>query len=119
MPIGCSKHSKENRPLPTHYRTPLAVWQFGGDLTLVGLSGEVVGEYVPLFQAALGHRRLWLAAYCNDFFGYLPTASVLAEGGYETRGLITEVGYFAPEAERALVTKVQQLAQKAGRKMPD
>ena len=82
------------------------------------ISGEVVGEYVPLLQAAVGHQRLWLAAYCNDFFGYLPTASVLAEGGYKTRGLITDVGYFSPEAEHALVTKVRQLARKAGRKVP-
>src|SRR5437660_4696837 len=28
--------------LPTHYACPVTVWQFGDDLTLVGLSGEVV-----------------------------------------------------------------------------
>ena len=31
-----------------------AVWQFGNDLTFVALSGEVVGEYVPLLTEALG-----------------------------------------------------------------
>jgi hypothetical protein len=27
--------------LPTHYSTPVSVWQFGSDLTLVGLAGSV------------------------------------------------------------------------------
>src|SRR6185295_9076793 len=31
--------------LPMHYRAPLEVWQFGSDLTLVALSGEVVVDY--------------------------------------------------------------------------
>jgi len=34
--------------IPTHYRAPLALWQFGQDLTLVAISGEVVSDYVPL-----------------------------------------------------------------------
>ena len=30
------------KPLPTSYRTPVALWQFGGDLTFVALPGEAV-----------------------------------------------------------------------------
>jgi hypothetical protein len=26
---------------------------------------------------------VWVAGYCNDMFGYLPTRRVQAEGGYE------------------------------------
>src|SRR5262249_48070786 len=52
--------------LPTTYSCPLAVWQFGDDLTLVGLSGEVVVDYVALLEKALGPNKLWIAAYCND-----------------------------------------------------
>ena len=55
-----------NEPLPTEYAAPFAVWQFGGDLTLVALPGEVVNEYVPLLESVLGHRKLWIAAYAND-----------------------------------------------------
>src|SRR5262249_14356069 len=58
--------------VPTHYPCPLTVWQFGRDLTLVGLSGEVVVDYVPMLEKALGPNQLWVAAYCNDVFGYLP-----------------------------------------------
>ena len=106
--------------LPTHYTCPLTVWQFGRDLTLVGLSGEVVVDYVPLLEKALGPNQLWIAAYCNDVFGYLPSARVLGEGGYETRGLYSGgAGFFDAKAEEVLVRKVRELAREAGRKVGD
>lgn len=107
---------KAGETLPTQYRAPVVVWQFGGDLTLVGLPGEVVVDYVRLIEEAVGPLKLWLAAYCNDTFGYLPSARVLREGGYETRGLYHGgIGYFAPEAQEAMVGKVRELAGQAGR----
>jgi hypothetical protein len=105
--------------LPTRFACPFTVWQFGGDLTLVGLPGEVVVDYVSDLEKVLGPNRLWLAAYCNDVFGYLPSARVLREGGYETRGLYAGgIGRFAPEAEQVVVSAVRDLARKAGRKLP-
>jgi len=65
---------EKGESLPSHYDAPLAVWQFGNDLTLVALSREVVSGYVLATQNAIGHRKLWIGAYCHDFFGYLPTA---------------------------------------------
>src|SRR5262249_23261827 len=103
--------------LPAHYRAPVAVWQFGDDLTLVGLSGEVVVDYLSLLEKALGPNQLWVAAYCNDFFGYLPSARVLAGGGYRERGLFGG-GFFAPTAQDTLVEKVRELARKVGRNLP-
>ena len=85
--------------------------------TLVALSGEVVVEYVKLIEEALGPNRLWVAAYSQDVYGYLPSARILREGGYETRGLYSGgLGQFFPAAEGVLVAKVRQLAQEAGRK---
>jgi neutral ceramidase len=105
--------------LPTEYSCPVAVWQFGDDLTLVALSGEVVSDYVHLIEDALGPNRLWIAAYSNDVYGYLPSARVIREGGYETRGLIYGgIGNFAPDAQDVLVAKVRELATSVGRKLP-
>ena len=101
------------------YEAPVAVWQFGTNLTLVGLSGEVVVDYVTLLADAIGPLQLWTAAYCNDVFGYFPSARVLKQGGYECRGLYTEPGFFTPAAQDILVAKVRELAQRAGRKLPD
>ena len=109
----------KGEPLATEYSAPIAAWQFGDDLTLVALPGEVVNEYVPLVEAAIGHRKLWIAGYANDCFGYLPTARVLAEGGYETRCLYTVPGVFPPEVEQVVLAKVRQMAEKVGRTVPE
>ena len=108
----------EGKLLLTEYRAPIALWQFGDDLTLVGLSGEVVSDFVPMIGRAIGPDGLWIAAYTNDSFGYLPSAKILSEGGYETRGLIPEAGFFSAAAEKVAVAKVREMAEKAGRKLP-
>jgi neutral ceramidase len=113
------KRLDRGETLPSHYTCPFTVWQFDQDLTLVGLPGEVVVDYVHFVEEALGPNQLWVAAYCNDVFGYLPSARVLREGGYETRGLYTGgIGLFDPKAEQVVVAKVRELAEKAGRKLP-
>jgi hypothetical protein len=100
----------------THYKCPLAVWQFGDDLTLIALSGEVVVDYAIYLEKALGPNKLWIAAYCNDVYGYLPSAHMLKEGGYETRGLYTGgVGLFDAKAQDVLIEKVCELAKQVGR----
>lgn len=104
----------QNEPNAEKYAVPIAVWQFGEDLTLVALPGEVVSDYVPLIENAIGHGRLWIAGYCNEVFGYLPSAKVLSEGGYETRG-VYGVGFFAPEVETVVVEAVRRLANQVGR----
>jgi hypothetical protein len=106
------------KSLPASYRAPVGLWQFGQDLTLVAMPGEVVVDYAHAVEKAIGPLNLWPAGYCNDYFGYLPSARVLDEGGYETRGLNSGQGWFAPGAEAALVSKVRELAQKAKRPMP-
>jgi hypothetical protein len=107
----------QGQKLPTHYAAPLTVWQFGNSLTVVGLPGEVVVDYVTMLEKSLGPNQLWIAGYCNDVFGYLPSARVLAEGGYETRGLYSGgVGLFDASAEDVVVRSVRALATKAGRK---
>jgi hypothetical protein len=73
-----------------------------------------------LLERALGPNQLWVAGYCNDVFGYLPSARVLQEGGYETRGLYSGgAGFFAAGAEGVVVRTVRELAKKAGRKLPE
>ena len=101
--------------LPTTFNVPLAMWQFGDDLTLVGLCGEILVEYVTLSEQILGPLNLWVAGYCNSLFGYLPTPKVLEEGGYETRGLYLGVGLFAPEAFGIVGESIKKLGVQVGR----
>lgn len=96
-------------PLPSSHRHPLALWQFGEGLTFVGLSGEVVSGYALRIRQALGAERLWVAGYSNEVDGYLPDATIVKEGGYEARGLVADIGFYAAEAEGVLVKAVREL----------
>jgi hypothetical protein len=68
--------------LPQHYAYPIEVWQFGKDLTIVALGGEVVADYSLRFKSLYGGDNLWVAGYSNDVFAYIPSLRVLQEGGY-------------------------------------
>ncbi len=109
---------KGERP-PNHYAAPIALWQFGEDLTMVALSGEVVVDYVTFLERALGPLKLWVAAYTNDVFGYLPSARVIEEGGYETRGIYSGgPGFFSAHAQETVVKAIREMARRAGRSIP-
>ena len=113
---GMLKAMDEGTPLPAAHPAPVVAWQFGGqDLTLVALPDEVVSEYVKPIEEAVGPLRLWIAAYCHEVVGYIPSRRILNEGGYETRGLYIGAGWFAPEVEEVLVKAVRTAATSAGR----
>ncbi len=69
--------------MPTEYPCPIQVWQFGQDLTFVAPGGEAVVDYSLRLKKEFGAEKLWVAAYCNDVFAYIPSLRVLQEGGYE------------------------------------
>lgn len=106
-----------NEPFRASFPMPIALWQFGGDFTLAGLGGEPVNDYVHLIENTIGPMRIWVAGYCNDVFGYVPSARILSEGGYETRGIDRgdAVGQFTPQAEGLILDTVKNLARETGR----
>jgi neutral ceramidase len=106
---------KKGQPLNKSHAVPLCVWQFGKDLTMVQLPDEVVSGYARDIADAIGPLRLWVAAYCNQVTGYIPTSRILREGGYESRGLYDGVGWFAPAVEETLTNAARDVAAKAGR----
>jgi len=108
---------KRGQKPATSFPMPIALWHFGGDLAVVGLSGEPVNDYVHLIENAIGPTRLWVAGYCHDVFGYVPSARILAEGGYESRGIDRgdAVGQFTPAAQDAVIAAVTTMARETGR----
>jgi hypothetical protein len=104
--------------LPASYAVPVTAWQLGADLTLIALPDEDVVEYQQDLERALGPLRLWVAGYCHEVAGYIPSDRILKEGGYESRGLYYGTGWFAPGVESTLVEAATKAAEKAGRKAP-
>jgi hypothetical protein len=96
------------------YSYPIEVVQFGNDLTLIALAGEVVVDYSLRLKRELAGTPLWVAAYTNDVFGYVPSARVAHEGGYEGGGAMRYTrfpGPFAPTVEEKIVAKVHELVR--------
>ncbi|WP_224271013.1 neutral/alkaline non-lysosomal ceramidase N-terminal domain-containing protein [Haloprofundus salinisoli] len=89
---------------------PIQAVGFGGDLTLLSLSGEVVAEYGTKIKSELA-APVWVAAYANSC-GYIPTERVLAEGGYEAKK--GRGGQYAPSTENRIVDKAIALAERVG-----
>jgi neutral ceramidase len=107
---------------------PVQVWRFGaakGDreaearsgLTLVALGGEVVVDYALRLAREYPERRMWVAGYSNDVFGYVPSVRVLREGGYEGGDAMIYYGRpgpFTEAVEELIVGEVHRLGRDRG-----
>ena len=111
----------EKGHLRESYPYLVQVVQFGPDLTLVALGGEVVVDYSLRLKREFAGRAVWVAGYSNDVFAYVPSKRVLAEGGYEADGAVlytTLSGPFAPSLEDRIVGKVHEMAEKLLAELP-
>lgn len=109
------KELEEKGEIQKTYPYLVHVAQFGNDLTLVALAGEVVVGYALRLKAELPGPTVWVAGYSNDVFGYVPTEQILEEGGYEA--VVSAMYYglpapFAPSIEKLIMDKVHELASK-------
>jgi hypothetical protein len=106
---------QKNGKIPATYSYPVQVVQFGNDLTLVALAGEVVVDYSLRLKRELAGPAVWVAGYSNDVFAYIPSARVLKEGGYEAGDAMrytTLPGPWAPIVEEQIINQVQGLVRK-------
>jgi putative membrane-bound dehydrogenase-like protein len=69
--------------LPESLYYPITTWNFGDDLALVFLPGEVVVDFELRLKRELNSERLWVSGYANYVPCYIPSRRILAEGGYE------------------------------------
>lgn len=101
---------------PAGYPYPVQVVRLGEELTLVALSGEVVVDYALRLKRELGGpAKLWMAGYCNDVMGYIPSERVLREGGYEGASAMrlgVHPGPWAAGLEEQIVGKVRELVER-------
>jgi hypothetical protein len=87
------------------------VLDLGEALRIVGVSAEMVVEYLPLFQSLFGPRPLFCVSCLDGVAGYVPTSVMLAEGGYEADGFRSAFGLtgeFHPHPEQFLGDRLLQ-----------
>jgi len=65
------------------YPCPLHAISFGDSLLMIAIAGEPVSDYAIMMKKEFQAPVVWIAGYANDMFGYVPTARVQKENGYE------------------------------------
>lgn len=105
----------ETGEIDTAYPYIAQTVNFGDDLLMIALAGEVVVDYSLRFKLEFRGSPVWVAGYSNDVFGYVPSLRVLQEGGYEGGGAMrytTLPGRFAPDVEKRIVSGVRHLVKR-------
>ncbi len=105
---------EEPDALPSSYPCPVQVLRFGDELLFVALGGEAVVDYAHRIKREFDAPAVWVSAYANDVFGYLPSRRVLREGGYEAGGAMLYgplPGPFTDTVEERVIDAVHRLVR--------
>ncbi len=118
-PAAIGYHARKNlarldrgEKLETEIPYWVQTWNFGDDLGMVFLSGEVVVDYALRLKTDFDATRLWINAYANYVPGYIPSRRILKEGGYEGGEAMVYYDHptrFAPAVEDLIVGAVHEL----------
>ncbi|NBB19847.1 hypothetical protein GVN20_10845 [Runella sp. CRIBMP] len=106
---------KQGKPFITSYSYPLQAWKLGEQSMFI-FGGELVIEYAIECKKRFG-QDTFVMAYSNDVMGYIPSATILKEGGYE--GASSQMVYGLPSVWDASVpdliyAEVNRLAEQLG-----
>ncbi len=102
----------------THIPYEIQTLQFGQQLAMVFLPGEVVVDYATKIKQLFDSSRVWVHAYSNDSPCYIPSERILQEGGYEGGGAMVYYDVpvpFVPGLESKILASVQSLLPEAFR----
>jgi len=101
--------------LLTSYPYPVQIWKLG-DQPIMTLGGEVVVQYAIELKRLFG-PEIFVMGYANDEMAYIPSETVLKEGGYE--GESSQMVYGMPskwnsDIQVKILKEFEKLAVKAG-----
>ncbi|WP_114749849.1 neutral/alkaline non-lysosomal ceramidase N-terminal domain-containing protein [Pleomorphovibrio marinus] len=109
------KESQEGIEHPDSYPYPIQLWTLG-EQALFSLGGEVTVSYALALKAKYGWDT-FVMAYSNDVMGYIPSETILEEGGYE--GYQSQMVYGLPTLwekgiEKNILSKLDEMASELG-----
>ncbi|ODS85634.1 MAG: hypothetical protein ABS46_01885 [Cytophagaceae bacterium SCN 52-12] len=106
---------ERGQQLDSSYPYPIQFWKLGSQ-QMIALGGELTIEYAIKLKQMLG-ENLFVFGYSNDLMGYIPSLTVLSEGGYEgysAQYYHTHPGPWAPSIETIILKESLRLAEGAG-----
>ncbi len=105
----------QSKDFRSTYPYPVQMWRIGQQ-NIVSLGGEVVVDYGIRFKQIFGPDT-FVFSYSNDVMGYIPSARIIREGGYE--GAYSQCVYGLPSTwktniENTIISAVVELADSIG-----
>ena len=106
---------EDGEGLLSTYPFPLQVWKVG-DQSIFSLGGELVVEYSIALKRIFG-ADAFVMGYSNDVMAYIPSTTILREGGYE--GKTSQIVYGLPstwtsDIQASILYEIVRLAKEAG-----
>ncbi|WP_317170109.1 hypothetical protein [Rhodocytophaga rosea] len=109
------KQIEQGQSFKTSYPYPVQIWQLG-DQTLISLGGELVVGYAIELKRIFG-PDIFVLGYSNDVMAYIPSSTILKEGGYEGESSQMVYGLpskWAPTIEASIFGEIMRLAEQVG-----
>ena len=103
---------ERGEPLPPDYPYPIQVWSIG-DQPVFALGGELLVGYAIELKRIFGDD-IFVFGYSNDVMGYIPTVTVLREGGYEGNRSPYFTNPWEGNIEYLILRECERLASKVG-----
>ncbi|OIN60860.1 neutral/alkaline non-lysosomal ceramidase N-terminal domain-containing protein [Arsenicibacter rosenii] len=95
---------QQGKSFRSSYPYPMQLWQLG-DQPIFSFGGELVIAYTIACKQRFG-QDVFVMGYSNDVMGYIPSATILTEGGYE--GASSQMVYGLPSTWDARVPDLIQ-----------
>lgn len=102
----------EGKELAKDYPYPVQVWSIG-EQPLFAFGGELLVGYVIELKRIFGDN-IFVFGYSNDVMGYIPTVTVLREGGYEGNRSPYFTSPWESNIEYLIIEEAQKLAREVG-----
>ncbi len=105
----------QNGKQMTSYPYPVEVWKLG-NLPIMVLGGELVIQYDVELKKLFGND-IFVMGYSNDDMAYIPSETILKEGGYEGESSQRVYGLPAKwnsDIQVKILTEMQKIADQAG-----
>ncbi len=106
------KEINKGHELPSGYPYPVQVWSIG-EQPIFALGGELLVGYSIELKRIFGDD-IFVFGYCNDVMGYIPTVTVLREGGYEASQSPYSTNPWEGNIEYLILKECQKLAKEVG-----
>jgi len=106
---------KDNGSLKSSYPYPVEVWRLGSQPVMT-FGGELVIEYSIEMKKIFG-PDLFIIGYANDDMAYIPSETILQEGGYEGESSMMVYGLpgkWESGIQETIIGEMKKLAYKAG-----